>query len=282
MNIKITSDSTCDLTPELIRQHNIDILPLSIALGERICRDGVDMTVEDLFRYVDETGQLPKTAAVNAAEYADVFRKYTSEGCCVIHFCLCSEFSSCYQNACIAAADFENVYVIDSRNLSTGQGLLVLHAAELAESGTDAAEIVEECKALAEKAETSFVINSLDYLYKGGRCSALSVMGANVLKLKPCIEVKDGKMVPEKKYRGHFGTVILQYVRDRLENRTDIDDSRLILTSSGCTDEILSAVKEQIRKSAPQQFREIIETTAGATITTHCGAPALGLIFFRK
>ena len=191
MKVKITSDSTCDLSPELIEKYDIAITPLSVHCGDKVGRDGVEITPEIIYDYVDASGQLPRTSAVNVFDYVREFRHWRQQGYSIVHFCISSDFSSSYQNACIAAADIGQVYVVDSRNLSTGQGLLVLHGAELAAAGQTAEEIQKACTDLAPQVEASFVIDRLDYLYKGGRCSALSAFGGNLLKLKPCIEVKD-------------------------------------------------------------------------------------------
>lgn len=188
MKVKITSDSTCDLSPELIEKYDIAITPLSVHCGDKVGRDGVEITPEIIYDYVDASGQLPRTSAVNVFDYVREFRHWRQQGYSIVHFCISSDFSSSYQNACIAAADIGQVYVVDSRNLSTGQGLLVLHGAELAAAGQTAEEIQKACTDLAPQVEASFVIDRLDYLYKGGRCSALSAFGGNLLKLKPCIE----------------------------------------------------------------------------------------------
>lgn len=281
MTVKITSDSTCDLSPELLRQYDISITPLSVCCGEKIGADGTEITPDDIYEYVHAEGKLPQTSAVNVADYVEEFHRWTKQGCCVVHFCISSDFSSTYQNACLAAKEVGNVFVVDSRNLSTGQGLLVLHAAEMAANGYYAQEIWETCSAMAKRVEASFVIDSLDYLYKGGRCSALGAFGGNLLRLKPCIEVRDGKMTPGKKYRGRIEKVMLQYVEDRLQNRTDIDKHRIFITHTKCSPEAVQAVRDKILEIAPD-FEEILETTAGATITSHCGPNTLGILFVRK
>lgn len=281
MKVKITSDSTCDLSPALIEKYAVDILPLSVTMGDKSYKDGVDMDTDDIFAFVDTTGTLPHTSAVNIGEYTDVFQRWIGEGYELVHFSLSSEMSSAYRNACIAAEETGHVRVVDAKNLSTGQGLLVVHAAELAAKGASPDAIFEECTALAGKVEASFVIDRLDYLYKGGRCSALSALGANLMKLKPCIEVKDGKMSPGKKYRGSFEKVIAQYVRERLEGRTDIDTSRIFVTHSKCPDGLGQKVAALVREIVPDAG-EILETDAGATITTHCGPNTLGVLFIRK
>lgn len=281
MVVKITSDSTCDLSAELIEKYQVGIIPLAVTLGDKTFHDCVDMNTEDIYDFVAKTGALPKTSAANVAEYIDTFRPIVESGCEVVHFSLSAGFSSSYQNACLAAQELGHVYVVDSRNLSTGQGLLVLKAAELAAEGKSAEEIAKICTGLTSRVEASFVIESLEYLYKGGRCSALSAFGANLLKLKPCIIVKDGLMSPEKKYRGSFEKVLLSYVEDRLKDRDDIDYSRIFVTHTKCSDACVQQVIDTIRRVAPQ-FREVLETTAGSTITTHCGANTLGVLFFRS
>ena len=281
MTVKIISDSTCDLSPELLRQYDVSITSLSVCCGERIGADGTEITPDDIYEYVHAEGKLPQTSAVNVADYMEEFHRWTKQGCCVVHFCISSDFSSTYQNACLATKEVGNVFVVDSRNLSTGQGLLVLHAAEMAANGYYAQEIWETCSAMAKRVEASFVIDSLDYLYKGGRCSALGAFGGNLLRLKPCIEVRDGKMTPGKKYRGRIEKVMLQYVEDRLQNRTDIDKHRIFITHTKCSPEAVQAVRDKILEIAPD-FEEILETTAGATITSHCGPNTLGILFVRK
>ena len=280
MKVKITADSTCDLSRALVERYQIGITPLTVSLGEKSYRDGEDMSPEDIYSYVKSTGSLPKSSAVNIGEYDQFFRRWTQEGWAVVHIGLGSKFSSSCQNAAIAAQEFDNVFVVDSQNLSTGQGLLVLRAAELAQQGYDAETISRRCAEDAAKVEASFVIDSLDYLYKGGRCSALAAFGANVFHIKPCIEVRDGVMEPGKKYRGPIERVILQYVADRLSGREDIDTGRIFITHTRCAPECVRRTEELIRQLVPD-FAEILETTAGSTITTHCGPNTLGILFFR-
>ena len=281
MNVKITSDSTCDLSADIIRRYDIGIMPLSVSLGDKSYKDGVEMNTDDIYAYVDRTGSLPKTSAVNVEDYIEAFQAIVSEGREVVHFNISAGFSSSYQNACIAAQEVGHVRVVDSRNLSTGQGLVVLKGAELAAQGASAEEIERVCNEMTDRVEASFIIDSLDYLYEGGRCSALSALGANLLKLKPCIVVKDGMMHPEKKYRGFFEKVLLHYVEDRLKDRTDIEPDRIFITHTRCDPECVKAVREAILKYMPD-FAEIIETTAGSTVTTHCGPNTLGILYVRK
>ena len=280
MSIKITSDSTSDLSPALLEQYDITVLPLYVTMGEQTCRDGVDARPEDLFAYVERTGSLPTTAAVNVADYHDCFAQFSPRHEAVIHITISSDFSSCYQNACVAAEGFSNVYVVDSRNLSTGHGLVVLEAARAAQRGEQPEAIVAHLNEVAGQVEASFVVDKLDYLVKGGRCSSAAALGANLLKLKPCIEVVDGRMKVGKKYRGNYDKVLLQYVRERLDGRDDLALDRIFVTHTPCRPETVEAVKAEIQTYAP--FSEIIETTAGCTISSHCGPNTLGILFLRS
>ena len=280
MKIKISADSTCDLSPELIERYHIGITPLYIIRGEETLRDGIDVRPEELYEYANVTGKLCKTAAVNVSDYLAYFAACREEYDAVIHFTISSDMSGCYQNACTAAAEFENVYVVDSRNLSTGIALLVLDAAERAEKGEDPKEIAALMRETAKKVEASFVIDTLFYLQKGGRCSTLAALGANLLKLKPCIEVKDGKMGVGKKYRGKIDNCIAQYVRERLQGRDDLRRNRIFITHSGCAPEIVENVKAIIKECGG--FDEVLETYAGCTVSSHCGPNTLGVLFVRK
>lgn len=281
MKVKIIADSTCDLSRELIDKYDIAITPLSVILGEKTGLDGIEITPEDIYAHVEATGQLPKTSAINTEEYRRVFRHWQDEGCQIVQFCISSLFSSCYQNACTAAEGMQDVYVVDTLNLSTGMGLLVLHAAEMAQKGCSASEIHQACTKLTAQVEASFVVNSIDYLYKGGRCSALSALGANLLRIKPCIEVTDGRMVPGHKLRGNIGKVMQSYVDERLTGRKDIDLHRIFITHTRCDPADVEAVRRKILQLQPG-FEEILETTAGSTITSHCGPATLGILFIRK
>ena len=282
MNIKITADSTCDLSQDLIDKYGITIVPLYISKGDESLKDTIEITPNDIFEYVDSGKGVCSTSAVNVTDYMDVFENALKDHDAVIHFVISSEMSCCYANACLAAQEFENVYVIDSRNLSTGIGHLVLDAAIMAGEGTKtAAEIADIINAEVPKVESSFVIDTLKYLHKGGRCSSVAALGANILKLKPCIEVVDGKMEVGKKYRGQFANVILQYVRDRLSGRDDVDTRRIFITYAiGTPEEVADAVENEIRSII--DFDEIIRTHAGCTVSNHCGPVCLGILFFRK
>ena len=257
-NIIISSDSTCDLSAELRERYNITTISLGVTLGDKTYFDGVDITPDDIYAHHEKTGELPKTTAANVGDCIDYFKQFADAGKTVIHLALSSEFSSTYNNACLAASEYDNIYVVDSRNLSTGNGLLVIAAAEMAKSGMEASAIVEKLNAMTACVDASFVIDKLDYLHKGGRCSALAMLGANVLKLKPCIEVKEGKMGVGKKYRGKYGAVLKEYVAERLADIDNIELDRIFVTHAGVDMEIVNAVVEQVKETAP--FKEVLLT----------------------
>lgn len=278
--VLITRDSTSDLTPEQIEKFNIKTIPLGITLGDKTYRDGVDIDPDFIYKYHAENGILPKTSAANISEMIDFFRPFVEEGYAIVHFTISSKMSSTYQNSLIAAEEFEDVYVIDSANLSTGEGLLVLKAAEMAQAGADAKEIYDTVSALVPYVDASFVIDSLEYLHKGGRCSALAALGANLLKLKPCIQVKDGGMGVCKKYRGKYIQTLCEYVVERLTDYSDIELDRVFVTHAGCDPEVVDEVVSLVKKTAP--FKEVVVSRAGCTISSHCGANTLGVLYFRK
>ncbi len=279
-DIIITCDSTADLPLELIEKYNIGVIPLGVTLGDTTYQDGVNITPDEIYAHHAKTGELPKTTAANVGDFMDFFTPYVEAGKTVIHFPISSEMSSTYNNALLASAEWDNVHIIDSRNLSTGIGLVVVAAAEMAQSGMDAEEIVAKAEELVKCSDASFVIDNLEYLHKGGRCSAVAMLGANLLKLKPCIDVTNGKMDVSKKYRGKYGEVLKQYVSERLADLSAIDDSRIFVTHAGCADEIVNAVVEQVK--AYGYFKEIIPCRAGCTISSHCGADTLGILYIRK
>lgn len=279
MAVKITADSTCDLAPELIREFDIHIFPLTVAMDGKGLLDGVEITPADIFRHVDGGGALPTTSAVSVAEYQEKFTGFLKNYDQVIHINIGSGFSSCYQNACIAAEGLPDVFVVDSQNLSSGQGHVVLAAAQAAREGKTAQEIVAELDDLIPRVEASFILDRLDYMVKGGRCSAVAMLGANLLRLKPCIEVKNGAMGVVKKYRGSFEKCLKSYVQDRLEYRDDLVLERIFITHAACSPEMVELVRDEI--SQYTAFAEITETRAGCTISSHCGPNTLGILFIR-
>ena len=278
--VLIASDSTTDLGGELIAEYGLKILPLGVTLGETQYTDGVDINPDFIYESYERTGELPKTSAINLSQAVDFFKKYTDEGCAVVFFTISAEMSSTYQNVRLAATEFEDVYVVDTKNLSTGGGLLVLRACEMAREGKSAEEIVSVCEELRSRVDASFVIDSLEFLHKGGRCSALAAFGANLLGLKPCIVVRDGKMGVSKKYRGRFADVLKKYVADQLGDGSSAELDHVFVTHAGCDAEIVEACVAQVKELAP--FRAVHITRAGCTVSSHCGRNTLGVLFIRK
>ena len=280
MKIKILADSTCDLPQELVVENDITLVPLTVIKGDKDYKDGVTITPAEIFAHVAAGGELCSTSAVSVGEYLDYFGKYAEEYDALLHVNIGSGFSSSYQNACLAAEDFENVYVVDSQNLTTGQGMVVLKACELAKTAESMEEICKELEAYREKIETSFLVDKLDYLAKGGRCSSVAALGANLLNLKPCIEVKDGKMGVVKKYRGSYAKCLASYVKERLADREDVERDMVFLPGTvlpeGCFEAVMDGVKEF------GGFRQVYKAEAGCTVSCHCGPGTQGIVFVKK
>ena len=277
----ISADSTCDLSPELVERYAVHVIPLHVTLGDNTYFDGVDMTAEDIYAYYDANKALPTTSAINIDEYEQFFKGLLEEGDSLVHICTGSAISSCYQNARIAAEEVDNVFVVDSLSLSTGIGLLVLAAAEKAQAGMSASQIAAEVEALRAHDHASFFLDTLEYLYKGGRCSALAMFGANVLKLRPSILVDNqtGAMGVGKKYRGTYERVMEEYIRDELAGKDVVTDYAFV-THSGVSPEREAMAVEFAKKYG--KFKEVFVTRAGSTISSHCGPNCLGVLYFTK
>ncbi len=280
MRIKISSDSTCDLTKEIVQQFDIEIIPLYVTKDGQSYKDGLEITAQDIFDHVDNGGAMCSTAAVNVEDYIQTFSRLKKDSDAIIHFTVSSSMSSSYQNACIAATELENVYVVDSENLSTGIGQLVLEAAIMARSGMEPKAIVEKLNEMKKKLDVSFILDTLEYLRRGGRCSTVAALGANLLSLKPCIEVHDGSMKVGKKYRGNLDKCLEKYIQDRLADVDTLDLHRIFITHSGMAQDRVDRVQALVEECAP--FTEVLQTTAGCTISSHCGPNCLGILFFRK
>lgn len=280
MKYRITADSTCDLSPEQLTRYRIRLLPLYVSMGDRTLRDGADVTPDDIYAHVAQGGELPKTAAVNMADYVRAFTELSAENDFVIHICISLDFSCCYQNAKLAAAEFDNVYVVDSRNLSTGHGLIVLEAERLACAGMDPRDIVAALEETTARVEASFILDRLDYMKMGGRCSAVTLLGANLLRLRPCIAVEDGKMGVKKKYRGSFEKCMTEYIRDQLAGREDLELRRVFITHSGMDEALVQKAVETVKELQP--FEEVCVTRAGCTVSCHCGPGTIGVLFIHK
>lgn len=277
MKIAISAESTIDLPKDMLEEFDIRIVPFTLVMGEKTALDG-EVHAQDLFDYVDRTGKLPKTSAVNEFQFEEHFRKLFDEGYdAIIHFSLSSNISSACQNAMLASKKFQNVYVIDTLALSTGIAQQAIFGRKLAEKGYDPATIVKKVRERIPHQQTSFVIETVDYLYKGGRCSALAAFGANLLHLKPKIIMKDGKMTSTKKYRGNMLKVTENYVKDTLQEANSPDKSLVFITFSSAPDDVIEAVRKQLKDAG---FERIEPTHAGATITCHCGPHTLGILYF--
>lgn len=275
MNIAVTAETTIDLTEDLLVKYDIGIVPFTIILGDKDYKDG-EITTEQIFQYVEKNKVLPKTSAVNEQSYFDFFTEQLKTHDAVIHVSLSSQISSACENAKKTAAQMQNVYVIDSQSLSTGIALLAICARKLADDGLSAVEIYEKVSARVASVQASFVIERLDYLYKGGRCSALALLGANLLKIRPQILVKNGKMGSYKKYRGKMDRVVESYCLDTLNEFNTPDLSTAFITYTTATEEMVAAAKKALSERG---FENIYETRAGATIASHCGEHTLGILY---
>lgn len=278
MAFKITCESAADLTAELYKKHKIGVLPFRITMGENDFRDSVDINNEDLFEYFSKTKQLPKTSALNTIDYEEFFKEQNTEDEGLIHICLSSQISSTYNNAVNASKAFKNVYVIDSKSLSSGIGLQVLYACSLRDKGVSITEAVEKIESRRDNVQISFVIDKLNFLHKGGRCSALSLLGANLLAIRPSIKVANGKMNIGKKYMGKIHKILDKYIDDTLEEFNTPDKSMCFITYSSATPEMLELTHNTLKEK--NIFKKVIETTAGCTVSTHCGPNTLGIIYY--
>ncbi len=275
MRIAISTESTADLTPELIKEYDFKIIPYVIQLGDDSALDG-EITTDQIISFVNEKKILPKTAAINEYRFTEHFTELKKEYDAVVHFSLSSELSVACSNAKRAAQNFENVYVVDTRSLSTGIALLAIYAKNLVEQGKEASEIYELVQKRIPYVQASFELTRLDYLHKGGRCSALALFGANLLKIRPQILLQEGKMVPGKKYRGNFAHVVKNYCEDVLADYSNPDLSLGFVTYTTADEEIIESAKNYL---AERGFKRICVTRAGGTITSHCGEDCLGILF---
>lgn len=285
MSIKkviLSADSSCDLGPELKSRYNVNYTRFHILLDGRSYVDGIDLSSNDIFSIYRQKKCLPKTSAIGVGEYYEYFKKWTDQGFEVIHINISSAISSTYQNCCIAASELGGVYPIDSKNLTTGMGHLVIEAAKRIELGMQAEEIQKEVSNLTSKLNVSFVVDTLEFLRAGGRCSALSALGANILKLKPCIEVNTttGMMAPSKKYRGSLDKVLIQYINEKLSDVSKINTERIFITHTVQSPKLIELVHNHIKEL--NIFKEIYITDASCTISSHCGPNTLGIVFLNN
>ena len=275
MKICISAESTIDLPREILDEFDIKTVPFTITLGEKNGLDGVT-TPEEIFEYVDRTGVLPKTSAVNAAQYQEYFSQLLKEYDEIIHFSLSADMSSAYQNACTIASELGHIHVIDSMSLSTGIALLAIYASKLVKEGLNVDEIVKKVSERIPHDQASFVLATVDYLYKGGRCSALAKLGATLFRIRPQILVVNGKMGPGKKYTGKQVDCVANYCRDTLDQFNNPDLEIGFVTHSGATPEMVDVA---VKAMKDRGFKRVIITTAGATISSHCGPKCLGILY---
>lgn len=275
MKTLITAESTIDLPKELLEKYQIKTIPYMVLLGDKDFKDG-EIEPTEIFKFVDEKKILPKTSAINKQQYTDFFKENLKSCDAIVHFSLSGQITSSTQNAKDAAAEFENVYVVDTQSLSTGIALLAIYAKKLVDSGLEAKEIYEKASARVPSVQASFVVKKLEYLYKGGRCSALAYFGANLMKIRPQIILKDGKMGVHRKYRGNMDKVVENYCKDTLEEFDNPDLSVGFVTYTTATPEMVEAAKRSLQEKG---FKTIYETRAGATISSHCGENTLGILY---
>lgn len=281
--IKIISDSTCDLSPELIAKYDVDILPLYIVLGDEEYADGEGVSPDEIFRWSDAGNQTPKTAAVSIERAAELFKKYLDQGDEIISFSISNSMSTTGNVMRMAAEELnaaDRVHIIDSENLSTGVGLQVIEAAVMAQAGKSAGEIIRHIEAVRPKVRASFVVDTLTFLHRGGRCSGLAAMLGGALKLHPRIAVENGKMAPGKKYRGKMSVVLKHYAADLEAELLSAKKDRVFITHSGCAEEDIESIREYL--AGLNRFDEILVTRAGGVISSHCGPGTLGVLFIAE
>ena len=276
--VKIISDSTCDLSEELLIQYDIAVLPNPIVRDGELLQDNVSITPDDIYAHYERTGRLCTTSAPNAYDYEQFWRPWLDEGYEIVHFTISSEMSTAYNQAVLAAEETGHVYPVDSRSLSTGIGLLVLEACDLRDQGFAAEEIAARVREDSAKCQASFLVDVIEYLWKGGRCSSVAAIGANLLKLKPRIDVQNGKMLSTKKYRGKTTKCFAAYADDLLKGKDNIRQNRIFITHSGIDEDIIQLVQDKIRQWQPG-VEHIYVTRAGGTISCHCGPGTLGILY---
>lgn len=276
--VKIFGDTTLDLGAEVCERYGVSLIPLTVLVGGTSYKDGEEIQPAQIFEYVDKTGELPKTAAVNTETYKECWQRYLDQGYDIVHFNIGSTMSTCHQNACAAAKELapDRVFVVDTANLSTGSGLLALYASDLARQGLSAREIADKCNRRVPSVQASFILDRLNYLHKGGRCSSISLLAASALSIKPSIRVKNGQMGASKKYIGKFASCTEKYVRDLLDDFDNPDYTRVFITHTAVPDEVTAKVRAIVET---RPFKEILETNAGCTVSSHCGPCCIGVLF---
>jgi len=278
--IILSTDSTCDLSKELIKKYDVRIVPLTIILGENDYIDGKNIQPDDIYDYVQKTGILPKTAAASVDSFKEHFTNLTKNGDTVLHVSISNALSASWNNATIAAKQIKNVHVVDGYQLSAGTSLLLLKAHDLLSQGKQLKDVIAELEIIKYKTSTSFVVNKLEYLYKGGRCSGLQLLGANLLKIHPMVSMQESFLKPHKKFRGNMDVVLSNYIDFLAEIYPSYDETRAFVTHTVMDSDLLELAKKKIGENF--KFKEILQTMAGSTITCHCGKGTMGLLFITK
>lgn len=278
--VVITADSTCDLTPELLERFGIKTIPLTVIMGENRYLDGLDLTPDDIYKNYYESGALPQTAAPSIPDLYVFFESFTKDGYEIVHLDISSELSAIFNIANFVAGELDGVYVVDSRMLSTGIALLAIEAAECRDKGMSAQEIAEHLNFLKSKVSASFVLDTLEFIWKGGRCSGVALFGANIMKIRPALKLVDGKIEVFKKYRGKMENVYRQYIKDQLSGKK-IRRGHVFLTESGeISPEVIEELKELVKEESG--CVELHHTRAGCTVSAHCGPKTLGVLFIEE
>lgn len=279
--VVITTDSSSDIPAAMAAELGVEIIPIPITIGDKSFIDnGVDITPEDIYAANDNDNLAAKTAALSMPEYYDFFKQFTDMDCEVVHLSIGAGYSSTYQNSVMAASELEGVYSVDTLTLHTGILLQILHACQLRDSGMDAASIAANLNETAKKVKTSFIISRVDYLARGGRCSSITALGANLLSIRPAVEQVDGKLKVYKKYRGKLTTCCCQYAKEALTSHGELDKRWVTVTHSGIAQETLDAVIETVKQTV--DFDEMLVLRAGCTISSHCGPDTLSVCFIEK
>lgn len=279
--ILVSCDSACDLSEELREQYGIAITHMYVHEGEKTFRDGIDITPADIYHIYAETGILPQTSAITPDQYYRFFKGYTDRGYAVIHLALSSGLSSTCQNAMMAASELEDVYVLDSQALSCSGGLLAIEACRLRDTGMAARDVAEEIRKKIPKTVTSFIVGSLTYLAKGGRCSTVTALGANLLSIKPAVEMSGGTLSVGKKYRGSLSSCFEKFYQDKLTlAKQDSDGGTACVYHAGIDEAVFDHLVEMTKNSGV--FQEVITARAGSIISSHCGPETVGFTYQRR
>ena len=283
MSVKIIADSTCDLSKDLLEKYDISVLPLHIVLGDKEYKDGLEISPDEIYEWSNTNKEAPKTSAAAISDTIDIYSKYLKSYDEITCFSISGQMSTTVNVMRMAAEELDaedTIHIIDSENLSTGGGLLVIEAAIMAKEGKSGIEIIESINELKPFVRASFIVDTLTFLHRGGRCSGVAALAGGALKLHPKIVVENGGMKPDKKYRGKMNSAILSYVKDLEPQIKNAKNDRVFITHSGCEEEIIQSVRQYLSELG--HFEEILITRAGGVISSHCGPGTLGVLFIEN